>query len=189
MISMMAWPVGAYADWNHGGGNHGGGHDGGGHDGGHHDYHGHGGGVNVGFNFGVWPDTYYYGGPYYPAGDVLVSSPVYEPVVVNGTTYYLNNGTYYIYTSSGYQPIAPPAEEQPQDSQPPPLTQPAPTVTAAAPADTGSDADITVNIPNKKGGYTAVTLKKSGNGYVGPQGEFYAQFPKISQLEAIYGNG
>jgi len=46
---------------------------------------------------------------------------------------------------------------------------------------------ITVNIPNNEGGYTAVTLRKSGTGFIGPQGEFYPEFPKVSQLEVIYG--
>jgi hypothetical protein len=46
---------------------------------------------------------------------------------------------------------------------------------------------ITVNIPNNKGGYTAVVLKRSGNGFVGPQGEFYSEFPKVSQLQTMYG--
>jgi hypothetical protein len=46
---------------------------------------------------------------------------------------------------------------------------------------------FTVNIPNKHGGYTAVIIKKSGSGFVGPQGEFYPEFPKIFQLEMMYG--
>ena len=50
------------------------------------------------------------------------------------------------------------------------------------------DGPVTVNIPNKKGGYTAVVVKRSGNGYVGPQGEYYDDFPKVTQLQAMYGN-
>ena len=46
---------------------------------------------------------------------------------------------------------------------------------------------FTVNIPNDKGGYSAVVIKKSGNGFVGPQGEFYPDFPKVSQLKIMYG--
>jgi len=37
------------------------------------------------------------------------------------------------------------------------------------------------------GGYNAVVLKPSGKGYVGPQGEFYSEFPKVSQLQLMYG--
>ncbi len=46
---------------------------------------------------------------------------------------------------------------------------------------------FTVKIPNDNGSYTAVTLRKSGNGYVGPQGEFYERFPTLAQLKAMYG--
>jgi hypothetical protein len=44
-----------------------------------------------------------------------------------------------------------------------------------------------VNIPNNSGGYTSIVIKRSSNGYVGPQGEFYAQFPSVAQLKAMYG--
>jgi len=47
--------------------------------------------------------------------------------------------------------------------------------------------DFTVNVPNAQGGYTAIIIKKSGDGYVGPQGEYYSEFPKVSQLQTIYG--
>ena len=46
---------------------------------------------------------------------------------------------------------------------------------------------FTVNIPNDHGGYTAVVIKRSGNGFIGPQGEFYPEFPKVSQLKIMYG--
>jgi hypothetical protein len=56
---------------------------------------------------------------------------------------------------------------------------------SAAPVDVPDS--MTINIPNDKGSYTAVTLKKSGNGFTGPQGEFYPEFPKVAQLKVIYG--
>jgi hypothetical protein len=46
---------------------------------------------------------------------------------------------------------------------------------------------FTVNVPNAQGGYTAIVIKQSGEGYLGPQGEYYAEFPKVSQLQAVYG--
>jgi len=46
---------------------------------------------------------------------------------------------------------------------------------------------FTVNVPNSSGGYTAVLIKRSGNGYIGPQGEFYPEFPKVSLLKLMYG--
>jgi len=142
----------------------------------------------VGVSFSTWPDPYYYGAPYYYPydypysypyhyyyadpyfnpyydpyyypGNTVVSSSSYQPVVVNGVTYYVSNGVYYIYTRYGYQAVATPATE----------------------ADS-----FTVNVPNNKGGYTAVFLKKSGNGYIGPQGEYYPEFPKVYQLQKMYG--
>jgi hypothetical protein len=56
--------------------------------------------------------------------------------------------------------------------EPPPIVQP---------------EEFTVNIPNHHGGYTAVVIKRTGNGYTGPQGEYYPEFPKVFQLEIIYG--
>ncbi len=56
-----------------------------------------------------------------------------------------------------------------------------------AATDQGSaDGSYTVNIPNGQGGYTPVIIKKAGNGFVGPQGEYYSEFPKVSQLQAMY---
>jgi hypothetical protein len=55
----------------------------------------------------------------------------------------------------------------------------------ALPAD--QPDEFTVNIPNDHGGYTAVVIKRSGNGFTGPQGEFYPAFPKVSQLRIMYG--
>jgi len=46
---------------------------------------------------------------------------------------------------------------------------------------------FTVNVPNTHGGFTAVIIKRSGNGFTGPQGEFYTTFPKVSQLKVMYG--
>jgi len=47
--------------------------------------------------------------------------------------------------------------------------------------------EFTVNIPNDHGGYTAVVIKRSANGFIGPQGEYYPEFPKVFQLKVMYG--
>jgi len=155
------------------------------HDGGHGGWHGH---SYVGVNIGLWPGPYYgypyydypyYAEPYYPR-EVLVASSSYQPVVVNGVTYYVNNGVYYTYTQYGYQAVATPI-----GSVAAPVVQ-ADAVTVM-PASTNNDDSYTINIPNGKGGYNAVLLKRSGNGFVGPQGEFYSEFPKVSQLQVMYG--
>jgi hypothetical protein len=46
---------------------------------------------------------------------------------------------------------------------------------------------FTVNVPNDEGGYTAIVITQSGDGYTGPQGEYYANFPSVPQLQTVYG--
>jgi len=150
----------------------------------HEHEHGHG---YIGINLGVWPGSYdydYYYHPYYPYYAApyyypayAVTSSTYQPVVFNGVTYYLNNGVYYIYTEYGYQAVATPVGAQ--------VVSPA--AVTPSPVSAYTDDSITINVPNDKGGYTAVVLKKSGNGYTGPQGEYYPEFPKVSQLKMMYG--
>jgi hypothetical protein len=124
----------------------------------------------------VWAgrQRYYYNdGLYYsPYGReyVIVAPPVgsyvntipadFSPVVINGTTYYIDQGSYYVYTPKGYQVVPSPVEV---------------------------NAAFTVNVPNAQGGYTPVIIRKSGNGYIGSRGEFYTEFPKVSQLKEVYG--
>ena len=78
-----------------------------------------------------------------------------------------------------------------QKPEPPPqqviVAQPAGVVVAQVPSTTYSGDTVTVNVPNSNGGYTAVVLKRSGNGYLGPQGEYYDQIPTTAQLQAMYG--
>jgi hypothetical protein len=139
---------------------------------------------------------FYYDGLYYTyigEGDyVLVNPPIgayvrtippdFQPVTINGTIYYINSGIYYILTPRGYEVVAAPkVYAQPQVV----VTQPVTTV-VAAPVAVETQDTFPVNVPNKSGGYTVVVIKKSGNGYVGPQGEFYATFPKVAQLKAMY---
>lgn len=150
---------------------------------------------------------YYYDGLYYSyVGDgdyVLVNPPIgayvnvippdFQPVSINGRVYYTNDGVYYVLTHHGYkvvpQPVVyaqPPVqviEAQPQQVvvQAAPV---APAVVSTVPVD-GQDT-FPINVPNNSGGYSTVVIKKSGNGYVGPQGEFYATFPTVAQLKAMY---
>ncbi len=138
-------------------------------------------GLNLSVPVGYY-DRGYYDRGYYDPDYVYVSPPpvFYQPIIVNGVTYYVNNGNYYLYTSYGYQLVSPPVT----------VVQSAPTITTQpiqVTTSVNTDDSITLNIPNDKGGYTAVVLKRSGSGFVGPQGEFYSQFPKVSQLKVMYG--
>jgi len=68
-----------------------------------------------------------------------------------------------------------------------PMVVAQPAVVMPSPAPVPAQDTFPVNIPNNNGGYSTVIIKKSGNGYSGPQGEFYAEFPKVAQLKAMYG--
>jgi hypothetical protein len=60
-------------------------------------------------------------------------------------------------------------------------------VAAREEADEEYAETLVVNIPNSNGSYTRVVLRKSGNGYIGPQGEFYPTHPTVKQLRVLYG--
>ena len=109
-----------------------------------------------------------------PVGAVVNEIPYdFEPVVIRGVTYYVHHGTYFQYTPHGFEVIPAPGEVV--------VTKSDGVIQSHNFEDT-----FTVNIPNKNGGYTAVTLKNLGNGYVGPQGEFYSEFPRVEQLKVMY---
>ena len=174
------------------------------HDHPHYGYHIH--YLPAGF-FTIWVGGvryYYYDGLYYnyvgngdyvivnpPMGATVdVIPPDFQPVIINGRTYYTDNGVYFLLTEHhGYRVVeAPVVYAQPAPvviEQPQPVQQVV--VTQQAPAPDVSQDAFPVNVPNNSGGYTSVVIKRSGNGYVGPQGEFYATFPSVAQLKAMYG--
>jgi hypothetical protein len=93
--------------------------------------------------------------------------PQHTTVVVENTSYYYDNNVYYRQLPDGaYVVVQPPVLVSPQ-------VQPLET--------------LTINIPNSRGGYTAVTLRRSGGGFIGPQGEYYQDTPSVDQLRALYG--
>jgi len=112
--------------------------------------------------------------------------PRHATVVVANTPYYYYDNYYYRpYPEGGYVVVPPPVLVQPVMAIP----QTAPVlaaVPAAQPQPQAQDTS-TINIPNSRGGYTAIALKKSGAGYVGPQGEYYSDNPTVEQLRVLYG--
>ena len=128
--------------------------------------------------------------------------PYYNTVYYGGVPYYYYDGIYYRPYSNGYMVVqAPPVAAPVMVQQPYTVAQPtvyAPVESAnivqaassvtqqvASPATQGEP--FTVNVPNSKGGWTSVTLTRSGTGFIGPQGEYYKEFPKIKQLKEMYG--
>lgn len=132
---------------------------------------------------------FYYGaGLFYrqaPEGYVVVPAPIgaivytipnnCNRVVIDGDSYFVYDGVYYRRVAMGYQVVQPPA---------PVVLEPATVV--ANPAGNQGPESFTVNVPNYSGGYVPVTIKRSGTGFIGPQGEYYSEFPKVEQLRAMY---
>ncbi len=73
----------------------------------------------------------------------------------------------------------------PNENAPQPVRTVVQTVPQAVPQATPEES-FTVNIRSAQGGYKTVIIKRVGNGFVGPQGEYYTEFPRVAQLEAMY---
>ena len=148
-----------------------------------------------------YPYPYYrYDNVYYqscPTGYVVVEPPAPQTVVVQPPPPPVAE-TIVMPAPATPQPVVVPAPAPPQPvvvpepgaPQPVAVSEPAEAQPAAVPAASATPATdtYTVNIPNSDGTtYTAVVLHNKGNGYVGPQGEFYPEFPRVAQLKAMYG--
>ena len=148
---------------------------------------------------------YYRNGSWYRHGwfgfDIAVSAlaigalidslpPRYNTVVIAGTPYYYSDNYYYQpYPYGGYVVVPPPVLTPPVAVMPQvaPVVLAAPSPAATTQPQFQTQNALTINIPNSRGGYTAVTLKRSGSGFVGPQGEYYSDNPTVEQLKVLYG--
>jgi hypothetical protein len=88
--------------------------------------------------------------------------------------------------SNGYRVVPAPATSQDQEPTAAPASSDEQSI-AAQPKSASNDT-ATINIPNTKGSFTPVRLVKHKDGYIGPQGEFYAGHPTIAALKALYGD-
>jgi hypothetical protein len=140
-------------------------------------------------------DFYYGAGMYYRAGSggyLVVPAPVgavvttipsgAQQVLVGDTLGYVVNGVTYRKTVNGYEVMPPPTVVVQQV-----VTAAPPAAVVAPEAPAASTNAFTVNIPNAKGGFTPVELKRSGTNFIGPQGELYTEFPRVEQLKLMYG--
>jgi hypothetical protein len=99
-------------------------------------------------------------------GGFIDAPPPRHTVYVVGDTRYYHDGRYFYRPApqgSGYVVV-----------QPPPLNQ--------------FPEKTTVNIPNSKGSFTSITMRRSGSGFIGPKGEYYEDYPSVDQLVRMYGN-
>lgn len=125
---------------------------------------------------------YYHGGRFYrpgffgfgfflvrpPVGVIIKVLPAgHRTIIVAGIPYYYYDEVYYRSCPSGY------------------VVVPVPKIITPAKNLTGET--VTINLANANGSYTSVTLVKQGNGYIGPQGEYYPGNPTVEQLKALYG--
>ncbi|MDD4899047.1 MAG: DUF6515 family protein [Candidatus Omnitrophica bacterium] len=143
---------------------------------------GHGGRGHYSYQGGRWHDTNWFWG-LFGAGlaiGAIVSTlpPRYETVYVRGVPYYYDDGVYFRQHSGGYIVVPAPATTA--------TVVTVPNTVAIVPT-VVPGAAVVINVPNSRGGYTQVTLTRQGNGYVGPQGEYYEGNPTVDQLRALYG--
>jgi hypothetical protein len=100
----------------------------------------------------------------------------HRTVVIGGRGYYTYDNIYYSRCPTGYVVVPQPV-----------YVNPAP-VQTIVPVQGQDGEAIVVNVPNSTGGFTPVRLTRSRDGYVGPQGEYYAGNPTVQQLKVLYGN-
>jgi hypothetical protein len=126
--------------------------------------------------------------PYWSVGVYLTYLPDdYTIVNIDGTPYYYCDGSYFASYANGYLVVPAPEPSASEDQQAPVQASSGEQQLAAVPNSATGDT-TTVNVPNSKGGFTSVRLVKQKNGYVGPQGEFYAGHPTVAALKALYGD-
>jgi hypothetical protein len=95
-------------------------------------------------------------------GSLVDSLPEdHSSVIINGLTYAVYQDVFYLQTTSRYQVIDP---------------------STLAP----NSGSFTIDLINTDGQDTQIQMQAQYNGYIGPQGEFYPQFPSIQQLQAMY---
>jgi hypothetical protein len=113
-----------------------------------------------------------------PIGVVVPFLPIgYVTLRFGGWDYYYMDGVYYRPCPSGYLTVP--------ESEVENLKQKANMKTEELARD--ATGYYTVNIPNSDGTFIAVKLRKSGAGYIGPQGEYYGEHPTVEQLKVLYG--
>ncbi|MEW6535184.1 MAG: DUF6515 family protein [Candidatus Auribacterota bacterium] len=150
------------------------------HHGGHHGYHHRG--------HYRWHDNHWWIGDTILAGGLVLGSiidalpPHHKVVYVKEAPYYYDGTYYFRRIDDGYVVVEDPTIVVHPST--PVVVTPAPNVIVKQP----EPEIVTINIPNDNGSFTPVVLIKKGDGYIGPQGEYYDGNPTVDQLRALYGN-
>lgn len=143
-------------------------YDGGGHHHRHHRHHRHG----------------YHHQPYFHPTVIFPSK--YVTVIIGGRTYYRCDGRYYRRHRGEYIVVDPSFDHDDDHHFVSHGREKRNKSYAKVDIDDDTDS-FTVNVPRSYGGYQGVVLTKKGRGFVGPQGEFYSEFPSVEQLKEMYG--
>lgn len=102
---------------------------------------------------------------------VAVLPAGYASVRLGGMTYFYAGGIYYRPYYGRYVIV-------PENEVAPYLRN------GAIPA---TPEEMVINVPNSDGTFTPVKLKRTENGYIGPQGELYTAHPTVEELKVLYG--
>lgn len=108
----------------------------------------------------------------------------HRTIYIGGARYYEYDNVYYQpYSNRGYIVVPRPVVRYEYIS-PNVVYVPA---TVPAQSQVGERETVTINVPTHSGGSTAITLLRTSDGFVGPQGEFYTSLPTAEQLRVRYG--
>ena len=120
-------------------------------------------------------------------GYEVVSAPIgaclrrlprgYQRIYVDHNPYYTYNGVYYERTPQGYVVIESPYSKHAHKKK----------YKKKVHREEYKD-EISLKVRNRNGDYISIIIRPEGDGYVGPQGEYYDEFPKIDHLKVIYGS-
>jgi len=115
-----------------------------------------------------YPRTHHY---YHHGGYFFIHAPIgfhirilpygHWTVLYRSHTYFYFNNTYYSKINDGYVVVENPVRGVTQTTYP-------------------------VTFSNPNGSYTSVIIEKSGSGYIGPQEEYFHDFPSVAQLKSMY---
>jgi hypothetical protein len=169
-IVLIAMGSNAWA-WGHRGHGGYGGH--GGHGGGYYNSYGWG----IGFSYPYYYGNYYNGYPYnnaYPYNYVVVETPV------------VHTTTVVTHASDASAPQQASTVAPKTSAQSTAQVEAIPKDSATLQQQMANGDTTTIYVPNSAGRFTPVKLVKRGNGYTGPQGEFYPHSPTVAQLKVLY---
>lgn len=122
-----------------------------------------------------------------PYGMIVPTVPLgYHTYEVNGQTYRIYNNISYVENANGGYTIVETPPEAPKMYQKQGLENSDPANQKYNEYQFKDPNDLSVKIPNGDGTFTLVPITKTADGYQGPKGEKYENFPSIDTLKKRY---